>query len=140
MIPLCLMAARGEIEAFTLLGNDHDTPDGTPLRDCIHVSDLADAHVRALDHLLARGTSKILNLGTGHRYSVKDVIAAVERITGLKVPVTVRPRHPADPPILVASGVLAREVLGFTPRFSSLDDMVSHAWVWRQKAMATYAD
>lgn len=133
VIPLCMMAARGEIESFTLLGEDHATPDGTPLRDYIHVSDLADAHVRALEHLMSGGASDILNLGTGQRYSVKDVIGAVERVSGLKVPVTVLPRHPADPPVLVAEGLRARERIGFAPRYLSLDDMVRHAWAWRAR-------
>ena len=138
VIPLCLMAARGEIETFGLLGEDHATPDGTPVRDYIHVTDLADAHVRALRHLLADGASHVLNLGTGGRYSVRDVIGAVERVTGSKVPVKVGPRHPADPPVLVADGALARDVLGFAPRYTTLDDIVAHAWAWRQKARVVY--
>ena len=138
VIPLCLMAASGEIEAFTLLGEDHGTPDGTPLRDYIHVSDLAAAHVQALEYLALGGASRLFNLGTGRRYSVKDVIAAVERVTGMKVPVTILPRHPADPPILVADGEKARAALGFSPQHPNLDDMVAHAWTWRQSARKKY--
>jgi len=138
VIPLCLMAARGEIEAFSLLGDDHATPDGTPLRDYIHVSDLADAHVLALKYLLDGGESRVMNLGVGRGYSVREVIAAVEKVTGLSVPVKVLDRHPADPPSLISDGQTAREVLGFSPRFPDLETMVSNAWSWRQKALALY--
>jgi UDP-arabinose 4-epimerase len=139
VIPLCMMAARGEIEAFTLLGTDHDTPDGTPLRDFIHVTDLAEAHVQALRYLLAGGATRQMNLGLGRATSVREVIGAVERVSGLAVPVKVLPRHPGDPPVLVSDAAEARAVLGFDPRHTSIDTMVAHAWAWRQKAPALYA-
>ena len=138
IIPLCLMAARGEIEAFTLLGEDHATPDGTALRDYIHVCDLADAHVLALEYMLKGGKTEVMNLGNGRGYSVRQVIAAVEKVTGLKVPVTCLPRHPADPPVLVSDGQFARRCLGFLPKRPDLEQMVADSWAWRQKASAVY--
>lgn len=138
VIPLCFMAALGEIEAFTLLGDDHSTPDGTPLRDYIHVSDLAEAHVRALAYLLAGGKSRVLNLGLGNGCSVREVIAAVERVSGLVVPVRTLSRHAADPPVLVSAGVRARNILSFSPKFTDIEVMVTHAWAWKQKASNAY--
>jgi UDP-glucose-4-epimerase GalE len=138
VIPLLLMAARGEIEEFGLLGEDHATPDGTPVRDYIHVMDLAAAHVLALDYLLKGGASEIMNLGVGNGFSVREVVGAVERVTGLKVPLKVLPRHPADPPILVAKGHKACRILGFDPRYRNLDEIVSHAWNWRRKAATVF--
>jgi len=100
------------------------------VRDYIHVTDLADAHVRALDDLLAGGASAALNLGTGEGYSVRQVIAAVEAVSGEQVPVKEAPRRAGDPPILVADAVLAMKRLGWKPTHSSLDEVVATAWRW----------
>jgi UDP-glucose-4-epimerase GalE len=131
VIPRALDASTGG-EGLKVFGDDYATPDGTCLRDYIHVTDLADAHVRALDVLARTGKSGAYNLGTGTPQSVKDVIAAVERVTGRKVPWTLAPRRPGDPAILYASADKARAELGWTPAYPSLDDIVRTAWAWRQ--------
>jgi UDP-glucose-4-epimerase GalE len=129
MIPLALQAASGEIPNFQILGDDYPTPDGTCVRDYIHVMDLADAHVRALDYLADGGQSSAFNLGTGQGYSVKSVISAVERVAGCRVPTRIGNRRPGDPPVLVADAARAKAVLGWEPR-RSLDNMISTAWNW----------
>ena len=134
IIPLCVQAALGEIEALELLGDDHATPDGTALRDFIHVGDLAAAHVRALQHLEAGRPSVVLNLGTGNAVSVREIIATVERVTGRKVPIRLKPRHAGDPPALVATAAKAQAVLGFQPRFASVQAMVEHTFAWHVRA------
>ncbi len=130
VIPRALDAANGG-EGLKVFGDDYPTPDGTCLRDYIHVSDLADAHVRALETLAGTGTSGAYNLGTGQPQSVRDVIHAVERVTGRTVPWTLAPRRPGDPAVLYASADKARAAFGWTPRFPSLDDIVRTAWTWR---------
>ena len=107
--------------------------DGTCERDFIHVSDLAAAHVEALRHLNAGAASLTLNLGTGNAASVRNIIAAVERITGRAVPLVHTARRPGDPPVLVADASLARKLIGFTPRFSDIDTVVTTAWRARVK-------
>jgi UDP-arabinose 4-epimerase len=132
LIPLVLDAAagrRGHIEVF---GTDYDSEDGTAVRDYIHVTDLADAHVLALEALLAENDSLTLNLGTGHGYTVRQVIQAVERVTGLEVPVREGPRRPGDPPVLVADPARAEEVLGWRCGLSALDEVVRTAWQWHR--------
>jgi len=131
IIPRALDAAAGA-EGLKVFGDDYPTPDGTCLRDYIHVTDLADAHVRALSLLARSGQSGAYNLGTGTPQSVKDVIAAVERVTGLTVPWTLAPRRPGDPAVLYASPDKARAELGWTPAYPSLDDIVRTAWTWRR--------
>lgn len=128
LIPLALRAASGRGSALTLYGEDYPTPDGTPIRDYIHVEDLAAAHVAAL----FLEESHAINLGTGHGYSVKDVVAAVERVTGRPVPRSIGPRRPGDPPRLVASAGLAAKLLGWRPRFG-LDDMIRTAARWEER-------
>lgn len=139
IIPLCIQAALGEIEALELLGDDHATPDGTALRDFIHVSDLAAAHVRALQYLEEGEPRVVLNLGTGTAVSVREIIATVERVTGRSVPVRIKPRHAGDPPVLVATAAKARALLGFEPRFASVEAMVEHALRWHVRARADTA-
>ena len=130
VIPRALDAAAGG-EGLKVFGDDYPTPDGTCLRDYIHVSDLADAHVRALEALVATGKSDVYNLGTGQPRSVRDVITAVERVTGSRVPWTLAPRRPGDPAVLYASADKARAAFGWTPKLASLDDIVRTAWAWR---------
>jgi UDP-glucose 4-epimerase len=128
LIPLVLRVALGTRPDVTLHGDDYDTPDGTCVRDYIHVCDLADAHVAALDHLERGGPSGAFNLGTGRGYSVKEVVLAARRVTGHAIPVVHGPRRPGDPPILVASPSLAEEQFGFRARRSGLDEIVRDAW------------
>lgn len=128
LIPLALAAAAGRGPALSIFGTDYPTPDGTCIRDYIHISDLARAHLLALD-ALDRGTNALIcNLGTGQGYSVNEVISTIERVTGLTVPTTVAPRRPGDPAELVAASDLARDVLGWVPERSSLDQLIVDAW------------
>lgn len=134
LVPLVLDAALGRGPAVTVFGTDYPTPDGTCIRDYVHVADLADAHVRALQYLLSGGASVALNLGTGTGYSVAEVIAAAHRVTGQTVPVTYGPRRPGDPPALVAAPGKAAAVLGWRPRRSDLETLIADAWRWRKTA------
>ena len=115
-----------------MFGTDYPTPDGTAIRDYIHVADLADAHVRALEYLLQGGDSAKLNLGTGQGHSVAEVIAAVERIGGRPVPVEHGPRRAGDPPALFADPRAAKALLGWEPTHSDLDTIVRTAWDWER--------
>lgn len=128
LIPRALMAAAGKLECLELFGEDYDTPDGTCVRDYVHVTDLARAHVLALAHLLDGGRSLVLNLGTGRGTSVREIIAAVERVSGRRVPVRVSPRRAGDPPRLWADPSEAWRVLGFKTRFNDLDEIMETAW------------
>jgi UDP-glucose 4-epimerase len=123
-----------------MFGDDYPTPDGTCLRDYIHVTDLADAHVRALEATNEGGGPKAYNLGTGRPHSVRDVIQTVERASGLKVPWTLAPRRPGDPAALYAAADKARRELGWTPGFSDLDSIVRTAWHWHHAHPNGYAD
>jgi UDP-arabinose 4-epimerase len=133
LIPLVLDAASGRRETISVFGTDYDTPDGTCIRDYIHVADLAQAHVLALKALREGGPSDFYNLGNERGYSVREVIAAAERATGLTVPVIETARREGDPAALVADATKARQTLGWTPRHAELDDMVRTAWAWHQK-------
>ena len=132
LVPLALDAITGRRAPLQVLGTDYPTADGTAVRDYIHVVDLAAAHVRALDYLLAGGGSRALNLGSGRGWSVNEVIATAERVTGRRVPRTVAPRRPGDPPALVADPAAAKALLGddLTQR-SSLESIVATAWRWQ---------
>ena len=132
LIPLIFQAALGERAALDIFGDDYPTSDGTCIRDYIHVTDLAEAHVAGLEYL-AKADSAAMNLGTGQGYSVKDVIAAVERITGRKVPTHIADRRPGDPPELVADPSLSQKLLNWKAK-RSLDEIISSAWKWAQKA------
>jgi UDP-glucose-4-epimerase GalE len=131
-IPRAIEAATGGA-AFTIMGTDYPTPDGTCLRDYIHVTDLADAHVRALRRLEAGGASASYNLGTERPTSVREVVAAVERVTGRPVAASVGPRRPGDPAVLFASAQRAREELGWVPARPDINAIVGDAWRWHQK-------
>jgi len=132
LIPLVLAAAAGRRGAVTVFGGDYDTPDGTAVRDYIHVEDLAEAHLLALAHLRGGGPSQCLNLGNGTGYSVLEVIESARRVTGREVPWEKGPRREGDPPRLVGDARRAREVLAWTPRRPDLDDIVRSAWQWMQ--------
>ncbi len=132
LIPSALEAACGLREQLELFGTDYPTPDGTCIRDYIHVSDLADAHVRAIEALLEGRSLGVRNLGTGQGHSNREVLAAVERAVGRAVPVREAARRPGDPPQLVADASAFRREFGWEPRLSDLDTIVSTAWQWLQ--------
>ena len=130
LIPRVLMAIAGQIDHIEVFGEDYPTPDGTCIRDYIHVEDLADAHGRALDHLIAGGASLRCNLGTGVGISVREIISAAEEITGKKVPVKFGPRRAGDPAELVADPTLAKELLGWVAQRRDIRQMLRPAWAW----------
>lgn len=131
LIPLVILATLGQRPFVEVYGTDYPTPDGTAIRDYIHVTDLAEAHVLALQYLMKGGESTVLNLGTGKGYSVREVIAAVERCAGgRKVPFRDAPRRQGDPPSLVADPGRAGSLLGWQPKYSDLDTIVQTAWKW----------
>jgi len=131
LIPLLLDVALGRRPSLTLFGDDYPTPDGTCIRDYIHVDDLAAAHLAALDRLNP-GSLAIYNLGTGRGFSNLEVIAACRRVTGRPIPIALGPRRAGDPPQLVADPSRAREELGWTPRYVELEEIVSTAWNWHR--------
>lgn len=133
LIPLVLQAASGRRPAVTIYGEDYPTPDGTCLRDYIHVQDLCDAHLLALQALIDGAASARYNLGNGSGYSIREVIAAAERVTGRRIPVLSGARRDGDPARLVADATRARRELGWQPQFSDLDAIIAHAWAWEQR-------
>ena len=140
LIPRAMMAIQGYIPDFAVFGNDYPTPDGTAIRDYIHVSDLADAHVAALHHLLAGKAGGAFNLGTGRGYSVKQVLDAIADETGERLSVSNAPRREGDPPVLVADASLSHAELGFAPRLSDLKTVVQTAWAWHRQAHPKLVD
>ncbi len=138
VIPLLLDVAAGSTQHFTIYGNDYPTQDGTCVRDYVHVSDLADAHVKALRALLDGAESTTLNIGTGHGWSVLDLVANARRVTKRDISVQVGPRRLGDPPVLIANSSRAYDLLGWRPRHSDLVTHVAHAWTWRQGAVKTW--
>lgn len=133
LIPLIIQAAQGKRLAISIFGDDYPTEDGTCVRDYIHVCDLADAHVLAVQHLLAGGESDVFNLGNGQGFSVKEVIAKVKEVTGRSFPVEVSPRRAGDPAVLIASSDKARKGLGWNPSRNQLDDIIASAWGWHEQ-------
>jgi UDP-arabinose 4-epimerase len=136
LIPLVLDAASGRRPSITVLGTDYDTPDGSCIRDYIHVTDLADAHVLALQAIEDSSPFAAYNLGNGRGFSVREVIAAAERVTGLTVPVVLGERRVGDPAALVSDASKARKILGWQPKISDLDEIVRTAWAWHQRSPA----
>jgi UDP-arabinose 4-epimerase len=133
LIPLALDAVSGEGPELTVFGDDYPTADGTCIRDYIHVSDLADAHVRALDYLGEDRSTRVFNLGTGFGVSVREILDSIERVTGRAVPHAFGPRRAGDPPVLVSDASRAGRELGWTPGMSDLDHIIETAWSWHQK-------
>ena len=133
LIPLVIEAALGRRPPVGVFGSDYSTPDGTAIRDYIHVMDLADAHVQALAYLAGGGPSTAINLGTGHGHSVREVIQTVEQVGGSPVPSTISPRRAGDPPQLVADARRAKDVLGWTPQYPDLRTIIEHAWGWHTR-------
>ena len=135
LIPLVLDVALGRRPSIHIYGDDYPTPDGTCIRDYIHISDLADAHLLALE-ALERQDRLIFNLGNGQGFSVREVIESARRVTGHPIPAEIHPRRAGDPAILVASSEKAIRELGWKPRYTQLDDIVRTAWIWHQKRYA----
>ena len=131
IVPIALQVVRGQRETFAVFGTDYPTPDGTCIRDYVHVDDLAEAHLLALD-ATGPGEHRIYNLGNGAGFSVLDVVEAVRRVTGHPLPVTSSPRRPGDPAVLVASSARIREDLGWHPGRPTLDEMVADAWAFER--------
>jgi UDP-glucose 4-epimerase len=133
LIPLALLTALGKRQTLSIFGTDYPTPDGTAIRDYIHVSDLADAHVLGLEYLLQGGNSDVFNLGNGNGFSVREVIETARKITGREIPAIESPRRAGDAPILVGSAEKAKKILGWNPQYADLTTIISHAWQWHQK-------
>lgn len=133
IIPLAIKVALGKQNEFVLNGNDYDTPDGTAIRDYIHVEDLASAHILALKMLRETNKSDTLNLGAGKGYSNIEVVDTVKEISGKNFPITIAPRRAGDPPIIFADSTKAKNILKFIPQYSDLHTIVKSAWMWHQK-------
>ena len=140
LIPLILQVPTGKRDHITVFGADYPTPDGTCLRDYIHVVDLADAHVLALAYLRKGGASDIFNLGNGQGFSVKEMIAAAEKATGRTIKVEIGARRAGDPAQLIASSEKARTVLGWKPQFTDVEQVIGTAWRWHESHPNGYAD
>jgi UDP-glucose 4-epimerase len=133
LIPLLLLTALGEQNYFSVFGTDYLTPDGTCIRDFIHVMDLANAHVLGLKYLLEGGQSDIFNLSNGNGFSVKEVIETTQKVTKKTFEVRYQQRRAGDPPILVGNSEKAQKILGWFPQYPCLDQIINHAWQWKQK-------
>ncbi|MCA9193061.1 MAG: UDP-glucose 4-epimerase, partial [Planctomycetales bacterium] len=138
LIPLILQTALGQRRQIGIFGDDYQTPDGTCIRDYVHVDDLADAHLRALN-LIEPGSNLQLNLGTGHGHSVKQVIDACRTVTGHAIPTTIEARRAGDPAELVADSRLAQRVLGWRPMYNDIESIVETAWRWHSSHPRGYA-
>ena len=139
LIPRVLDAATGRIPHIDIFGTDYPTPDGTCVRDYIHVLDIADSHIRALEGI-ERVSGEAFNVGTAKGYSILEVIDTAERVTGRKIPRKLGPRRPGDPAVLVASKEKLKRMLGWEARHSSIEEVVSSAWAWKQKHPHGYVD
>ena len=140
LIPVILQVPNGKREKISIFGDDYATPDGTCIRDYIHVTDLAQAHILALDYLLNGGENNVFNLGNGVGFSVKEVIDVARAVTGHPIPAQVSPRRAGDPAQLVASSEKAKTVLGWKPQYNDLNTIVSSAWAWHKSHPNGYAD
>ncbi len=136
LIPLILQVASGRREAIQIYGTDYDTPDGTCIRDYIHIDDIALAHLKSLNYLEQNGDSAVFNIGTEHGYSVRQMIDACRRVTGKAIAVQEASRRPGDPPALVASARKIRETLNWVPQYQDLDAIIQTAWQWEQQEAA----
>ncbi|MGC9017958.1 MAG: UDP-glucose 4-epimerase GalE [Caldimicrobium sp.] len=133
LIIRALKAAKGELPFLEIYGTDYPTPDGTCIRDYIHVTDLAKAHLLAMEYLVREGESQVLNCGYGRGYSVKEVIETVRKITGVNFEVREGKRRPGDPPVLIASNKKIKEILGFKPEFEDLEIIIKHTWEFEKR-------
>ncbi|MGA6926276.1 MAG: UDP-glucose 4-epimerase GalE [Desulfosarcina sp.] len=134
LIPILLKAAVGRIDQIRLFGSDYATDDGTCIRDYVHVTDLAQAHLLALDALMSGARSAVYNLGSSHGYSVRQVIDCAEKVTGKKLPVVEAPRRPGDPAVLIASSEKIKNALGWVPAYDHLEKIMQTAWKWHRQA------
>ena len=139
LIPIVLQVALGQRDKITVFGDDYPTPDGTCIRDYVHVNDLADAHLKALDQIQL-GKGLCLNLGTGRGTSVREIVDACRDITGHQIPEQIGPRREGDPAELVADASMAKEVLGWVPKYTEIHSIVETAWLWHQSHPNGYAD
>ncbi|MCP4834436.1 MAG: UDP-glucose 4-epimerase GalE [Phycisphaera sp.] len=139
LIPICLEVAAGRREALTIYGDDYATPDGTCIRDYVHVIDLVDAHLSAMD-AMADGELRRYNVGLGHGWSVREVLESCRRVTGREIPAKMGERRPGDPPTLFADARRIGQELGWSPRFTDLDETVATAWRWMQANPTGYGD
>ena len=139
LIPLILQVPLGKRDHITIFGDDYPTPDGTCLRDYIHVIDLADAHILALKYLREGGESNIFNLGNGQGFSVKEMIVAAEKVTGLKIKTEIGQRRAGDPAQLIASSDKAKKILKWTPKFTDVEKIIATAWTWHKNHPNGYA-
>ena len=133
LIPLALLTTLKKREFLSIFGTDYDTPDGTAVRDYIHICDLADAHILGLEYLLQGGESNLFNLGNGNGFSVREVIETTKKVTGLPLPVKESDRRAGDAPILVGSSEKAQTILGWQPKYADLEKIITHAWQWHQQ-------
>ncbi|MFN6473854.1 MAG: UDP-glucose 4-epimerase GalE [Nostoc sp. SerVER01] len=133
LIPLVLLTAFAKRESILIFGTDYPTPDGTCIRDYIHVTDLAQAHILGLEYLLKGGESEVFNLGNGSGFSVREVIETAKEVTGKEIKIEERDRRPGDPPILVGSSDKATKVLRWHPQYPDLKEIIAHAWQWHQR-------
>ena len=140
LIPLVLQVPNGKRESVSIYGTDYDTPDGTCIRDYIHVTDLAQAHILAVEYLANGGASDIFNLGNGVGYSVREVIETARSVTGHPIPAIEVPRRSGDPARLVASGEKAKKILGWEPKIKQLDEIIASAWKWHSTHPNGYID
>ncbi len=140
LIPLILQVPNGKRDAISVFGTDYDTPDGTCIRDYIHVTDLAQAHILAVQYLMNGGKNDIFNLGNGVGYSVKEVIETARKVTGHPIPAVEAPRRAGDPARLVASSEKAKKILGWKPVHDSLEEIISSAWKWHKNHPDGYAE
>ncbi len=140
LIPIVLQVALGKREKIMMFGDDYDTPDGTCIRDYIHVTDLANAHILALDRLMDGGDSATFNLGNGQGFSVKEIVEMTREVTEHPIPAEVAPRRAGDPARLIASSAKAQEVLGWEPQFGDVKSVIASAWKWHQGHPNGYED
>ncbi len=140
LIPLILQVPNGKREFISVFGDDYDTPDGTCIRDYIHVNDLADAHILAVEYLYNGGESNIFNLGNGVGFSVREVIESARRVTGHPIPEIMSPRRAGDPARLIASSEKAKKILGWKPLYTDIDSIVASAWKWHKSHPRGYEE
>lgn len=140
LIPIVLQTALGQRNAMTIFGDDYNTPDGTCIRDYVHVEDLIDAHILALEYLNTNAESQIFNLGSSTGYSVKEIVEASRKVTGKEIPVKIGERRAGDPAKLVAASEKAREILGWKPAYETIEGIIQTAWDWHEANPEGYAN
>lgn len=140
LIPIVLQTALGQRNAMTIFGDDYNTPDGTCIRDYVHVEDLIDAHILALEYLNTNTESQIFNLGSSTGYSVKEIVEASHKVTGKEIPVKIGERRAGDPAKLVAASEKAREILGWKPAYETIEGIIQTAWNWHEANPEGYAN